>query len=106
MAGRKTAAAKAASNGAPRALLVRRTDQGTRLQQVPDEHVFSSRWIARELAAGLVKVTITLTPDQGDPHTFELEGFEEIRDDKGDPVTDSDGNVRLNFTGWRARKGG
>jgi len=85
---------------------VRRTAQGTRLQQVPDEHVFSARWIAREIASGLVKVTITLTPDDGEPQTFEMRGFEPLLDGEGKPVEDGDGNVRLNFTGWQARKGG
>lgn len=98
--------AKRAADRGPRVLLIRKTAEGTRLQQVPNDHTFSARWIARALADGLVKVQITVTPDQGEPQAYELTGFEPILDGDGQPALEADGEtVRLNFTGWQATKG-
>ena len=58
----------------------------------PDDHVFSARFIARELGQ-LAKVTVTVTTDAGDVD-YELTGFEPI----------AEGEEELNFTAWRARR--
>lgn len=79
-----------------RAFVLRVTDQGTRLDQAPDEHVFSARWIERALAAGWAKVTIELTPDAGDGAVYTLAGFDRV----------AEGSDQPNLTAWRARKGG
>ena len=93
-----------AKTTSPRALVIRRTAEGTRLSQIPDEHVFSARWIARELASGLVEVELRIKPDDGPVQKYELTGFEPILDDQSQPVLDDQGAPRLNFTGWQASR--
>lgn len=79
-----------------RAFVLRVTDQGTRLEQQPDEHVFSARWIERALAAGWAKVTVEITPDAGPGAVYDLTGFDRV----------DEGSEQPNLTAWRVRKGG
>lgn len=85
-------------------LQIRKKRDGTVAIQgdLPDEHTFSSRWIARELG-GLVTVKLTVHTTDGDEE-YDLEGFDYHLDADGKPVVDDDGTDRANFTGWRARR--
>jgi hypothetical protein len=67
------------------------------LDAFPDEHEFSARWIARELASGLAQVRVAVNTAHGQV-VYEFTGFSEL------DVTDDEGNPKLNFTGWRCRK--
>jgi len=66
-----------------RALLIRKRRDGSVVVDggLPDRHVFSARWIARELGH-LCRVTVTLTTSEGE-QLYELEGFEPL--DNGEP---------------------
>jgi hypothetical protein len=67
------------------------------LDGFPDEHEFSARWVARELASGLAQVHLTVNTAHGQM-VYEFAGFAEL------DVTDDEGNPKLNFTGWRCRR--
>ena len=79
----------------PRALVVRRTAEGTRLSQIPDDHVFSARWVARELASGLVEVELRIKPDDGPVQKYTLTGFEPILEISQFPFGDGDDDLFL-----------
>jgi len=85
--------------GKPRSLVLRRGRDGSVrvLGDLPDEHEFSARWIARELATGLASVQLTVNTTNG-PVVYDLTGFSEL------DAVDGDGNPRLNFTGWKCRR--
>jgi hypothetical protein len=88
-----------------RVLVIRKTKDGTRLEgTLPENHVFSARFIEREIASGLVEVTIRLRPDKGKAQTYVLQGFERVTDNEGNVVTDDAGNEKVNFTGWKAKR--
>lgn len=75
-------------------LIIRKRRDGTTTIQgdLPVDHVFSARWIERELG-DLVDVTITVKAD-GVEQAYRLEGFEQI--------DDGEGGTKPNFTGWVA----
>lgn len=80
-------------------LTFHRRDDGsvTIAGEAPDEHVFSARWLARELGQ-IASVTIHLDTDDG-VVDYELTGFGEI-----EGQTEDDGSPKLNFTALHATK--
>jgi hypothetical protein len=76
-------------------IIRKRTDGRTIIEsEVPEDHTFPARWIARELGE-LVEVTLTIRTSDGDKR-YALEGFGEPGQGTGEP--DEDAAV---YTGWR-----
>lgn len=79
------------------ALIIRKTEDGTRLEGgAPDEHTFSARQIERELADGLLEVRVTLNTTDG-PHVYRLQGFEQVENEET-------GETTSNLSAWICTK--
>ena len=91
--------------GATSKLLVRRRGDGSVEIQggAPVEHVFPAKWLAREIASGLVSVEMTLRAANGVAY-YEILGFEPLLEANGEQARDSNGDLRFNFTGWHAKR--
>lgn len=75
-----------------KSLTIRKTADGVVFEgALPDEHTFSSRFLDREIASGLVAVQVVIHGSEGDL-VYEAIGYE--RDEDGNP----------NFTGLKARR--
>lgn len=59
-------------------LMLRRNRKGDLrvLGDIPEDHYFSAQWIADRLDAGELEVTVTLSPADGDPVSWDLAGLE------------------------------
>jgi hypothetical protein len=69
-------------------IIRRRADGRTTIDSdIPDEHGFSARWIARNLGE-LVSVQITLHTDDGDVE-YQLVGYGDPGQGSGDPSEDA-----------------
>lgn len=72
-------------------VLHKRQDGSVEGQRMPDQHVLSARFVARNLGE-MVEVLVTMKTAEGDK-TYRLEGF--------DPVDPDDKDSDLNFTAWQ-----
>ena len=75
------------------ALIVTKNKDGSVEMDVPDEHVFSARWLEREIESGLVEVFIRLNAND-EATLYKMEGF----------AVDDEDESKTNLTGWHAVK--
>lgn len=63
------------------ALILRKTEEGTRIEgDAPDDHTLAATFIQRELATGLLDVTVTLNLKDDETVEYTLQGFEPNED--------------------------
>ncbi|TQS30042.1 hypothetical protein [Microbispora sp. KK1-11] len=88
-----------------KALMIRRTRDGNVKVRgdFPDEQTFPFSWLQREIASGMVEITVTVNHEDG-PTVYAFEGFEPHVDADGRPERDKNGDPKLNFTAWKCRK--
>ena len=83
-----------------RVLELRRTSEGVRIVgDVPEDHVLTSRFIAREIESGFAEVTITLHPYDSDPIEYKMVGFDAL-------VPEDEDDERVSYTSWKVERTG